>query len=286
MRNHRIEMPDGRRVAVDDHGPVGASTVVFAHIAPGSRLLDPDPAATATAGVRLLAVDRPGYGASTPFDTGVIPTIPTMADDLASAVNYLGVEDVAAIGWSAGGRIALALAARHPDLVRSVAVVGTPAPDDEVPWIPAEYRAVLDAMRTDPAAGRAQLEDVFAPFVQRPETSLDAIGVGRSDEALIASPSARARLVDMLREAFRQGASGLATDVVSYGAVDWGFDPTLVGVPVTLFYGADDQLVTRAHGVYWRDVLPQAELRDVPGAGHLVPLQAWSDILQPLEGPT
>lgn len=53
---------------------------------------------------------------------------------------------VGAVGWSAGGRIALALAARHPDLVRSAALAGTPAPDEEVPWVPDEYRAALDAL--------------------------------------------------------------------------------------------------------------------------------------------
>lgn len=135
IAEHRLTLPDGRTLALDDYGTADGPVVLFLTAAPGSRRLDPDPAATAAAGVRLLVVDRPGYGDSTPLPAGPVPTVGGLADDVAAALDALGVERAGVVGWSAGGRIALALAARRPDLVRSLAVTGTPAPDEEVPWV-------------------------------------------------------------------------------------------------------------------------------------------------------
>ncbi len=56
-------------------------------------------------------------------------------------------------GWSAGGRVALALAARHPELVGRAGVIAAPAPDEEVPWYGDENRAMVDALRGLPGTG-------------------------------------------------------------------------------------------------------------------------------------
>jgi pimeloyl-ACP methyl ester carboxylesterase len=56
-------------------------------------------------------------------------------------------------------------------------------------------------------------------------------------------------------------------------------DPAAVGAPVTLFYGDADAVVTPDHGRYWRKVLADAELRVLPGGGHLLPLTEWAEIL-------
>ena len=58
---------DGRRVAWSAWGNRAGQPVVFLHRNPGSRLLDPDPPATAAAGVRLITIDRPGYGGTEPI---------------------------------------------------------------------------------------------------------------------------------------------------------------------------------------------------------------------------
>ena len=278
---HRIERPDGRTVAVAETGDPRGPAVVLAHPAPGSRLLDPDPAATRAAGVRLIAVDRPGYGASTPFADGVTPTIPSHADDIAAALAALGVSDVGAVGWSAGGRVALALAARHPDLVRAAAIVATPAPQEAVPWIPEEHLAMIDQLRGDPGRATAALAEVFAEMAAMPPAAaVSMVGGGRADEAaLAADPARRVRLEVMLAEAMAQGSVGMAADIVSYTVAPWGFDLAAVGAPTTALYGADDESVPPAHGRWYAGQVPGAELRVVPGIGHLVALTRWADVL-------
>lgn len=111
MTEHRTVLPDGRTLALAGYGDPAGPPVALLPCAPGSRLLDPDPAATAAAGVRLLGVDRPGYGASDPLPPGAVPTAGGLADDVA-ARTALGAGPGGVIGWSGGARVALAPAAR------------------------------------------------------------------------------------------------------------------------------------------------------------------------------
>ncbi|WP_460436345.1 alpha/beta fold hydrolase, partial [Angustibacter speluncae] len=100
---------DGRTVAVHvlAAGSPGARVVVLCHAAPGSGLLDPDPAETAGRDVTLVAVDRPGYGGSDPVPDGAWSTVDGAADDVDAALDRLGFGGpVGAGGWSAGGRVA------------------------------------------------------------------------------------------------------------------------------------------------------------------------------------
>jgi len=67
---------------------------------------------------------------------------------------------------------------------------------------------------------------------------------------------------------------GLAADA------DWGFTPPQVTADVLLAYGADDERVPPAHGEWYRDRLPSAELQLWPGVGHLVVVPAWGRVLE------
>src|SRR5215469_10399612 len=73
-----LALADGRKLAWAEWGDPRGSPLVFLHPCPGSRMLCPDQAATEAAGVRLITVDRPGYGRSDPVAE---PTVPGFADD-------------------------------------------------------------------------------------------------------------------------------------------------------------------------------------------------------------
>jgi pimeloyl-ACP methyl ester carboxylesterase len=278
MTEHRVTLPDGRLLALAEYGNPDGPAVVLLPSAPGSRRLDPDPGATASAGVRLLVVDRPGYGESSPVPGGVASTLTRLGDDVAAALAAL-VDDAGVVGWSNGGSVALALAARHPALVRALVLVGTPAPDDDVRWVPDEYRAVNHALRADPPSAAARLAPYFALVVADPAGSIDTMAAGRADEAVLADPARHAQVLAMLTEAFRQGEAGVVSDIVAVNIAPAGFDPAAVGAPTTLVYGTDDVLVGPEHGRYWAGIVPGARLHLVEGAGHLVALTEWAPIL-------
>ncbi len=231
---------------------------------------------TAAAGLRLVTFDRAGYGGSTPLADGVVPTIPQYADDAAAVLDDLGIDDATLVGWSAGGRVAAALAARRPGVAREVLIVATPAPDEAVPWIPEEQRQAIEMMKADPGAAVGQLVAMLGEMTSEPAAASALVTAGPADEAtLAADPALRRRLEAMLDEGFTQGPIGLALDLVSYTVAPWGFDPASVGAPTTCIYGAADGIVTPAHGEWWASRIPSAELQVVPDAGHLVITTAW-----------
>jgi pimeloyl-ACP methyl ester carboxylesterase len=272
---HELASPDG--------GNGAARTIVFFHAAPGAGNFDPDPTETAKRNVRLLAVNRPGYGGSDPVASGDWASVERGADDTAEVLEERGIKRVSAVGWSAGGREAFALAARYPDLVERVAAIATPAPDDQVPWVPPEQRAALEALRGKPADEvHAALAEQMAAMVPDDPADPDAVGVvggDRVDEAALSRSGARDRVAAMLAEAFVQGATGMATDVAGYALRPWGFEPGEVRSKALLIYAAGDKLAGTRHGRWWQEHLPDARLETVPDAGHFVVIPMWKRVL-------
>jgi pimeloyl-ACP methyl ester carboxylesterase len=294
----RFVLESGRRVAVhrtstgvawfpgDGASREQERVVVLCHSAPGAGSFDPDPVSTRAQGVRLLAVDRPGYGGSQPVAAGTWATVASAADDIAAVLDSLQVERVGAVGWSAGGRVALALAARRPELVERVVVVATPAPDAEVPWVEREQQEELERLRgLPPAQAHAQLGERLSPVVPddpHSEQALWLLAAGSADETALLVPGARRRLGAMLEAAFAQGARGLAADIAGYCLQPWGFEPEDVHAKTLLLYGSRDPLADPRHGRWWQARLPNARLEVAPGAGHLLLIPMWARVLSHL----
>jgi pimeloyl-ACP methyl ester carboxylesterase len=290
MTDHQTTttLRDGRTVAVHElASPAGgngvARTIVFFHAAPGAGNFDPDPAETTRRNVRLLAVDRPGYGRSDPVGSGEWASVDRAVEDTAEVLKERGIHRVSAVGWSAGGREALALAARYPDLVERVAVIATPAPDEEVPWVPEEQRAALEALRgksaDDVHAALTEQMAAMVPDDPGDPAAVRVVGGNPVDEPALSRSGARDRVAAMLAEAFAQGATGMAADVAGYALRPWGFEPGDVRQKSLLVYGAADKLAGPRHGRWWQEHLPDARHETVPDAGHLVVIPMWGRVL-------
>jgi pimeloyl-ACP methyl ester carboxylesterase len=292
----RFVLESGRRIGVhftrtralwpDPEGAREHRLVVLCHSAPGAGPFDPDPAETHARDVTLLTVDRPGYGRSDPVTAGSWATVDAAADDIAAVLDCLDAGRAGVVGWSAGGRVALALAARRPDLVGRVVVVATPAPDEEVPWIDPSQRVELERFRTlAPGDAHAELNARLGALVPEDPFSGDALwllAAVTSDEPALSNPGVRDRLGEMLRAAFAQGTTGLAADIAGYCLQPWGFEPEAVAAKTLLLYGSHDPLAGPRHGRWWRERLPDAHLEIVPGAGHLLLIPMWSRVLSHL----
>ena len=288
----RLVLECGRRIAVHRTTtrtawfPAEERVVVFCHGSPGAGIFDPDPGATQASNVRLLSVDRPGYGGSQPLTDGACATAASAADDLAAVLDSLGVERAGVVGWSAGGRVALALAARRPDLVERVVVLATGAPDAEVPSLAPGEPDPLDELRLlPPERALTELCERLGPLIPEDPCSLDALrllGADWADEEALRADGVRARLGAMLHAAFAQGARGLAGDIAAYCLRPWGFEPEAVRAETLLLYGSRDVIADPRHGRWWESRLPNARLEIVPGAGHLLVVPTWARVLSHL----
>jgi pimeloyl-ACP methyl ester carboxylesterase len=73
----------------------------------------------------VLATDLPGHGRS---EGSPLTSIELMADEVAAAMDAAEIEKAAVIGHSMGSLVTLALAARYPERMRSLTLIGTSVP--------------------------------------------------------------------------------------------------------------------------------------------------------------
>jgi pimeloyl-ACP methyl ester carboxylesterase len=131
---------------VRDAGDPQGVPVVYFHGTPGSRLdvSFGDELATGM-GVRVISLDRPGYGRSDPGPFG----LSRIASDAEAMADGAGVGRFAALGWSGGGPFALAASAVLGERVTRVGVVAGEGPVQQVPGA----RDRLDANDLSPPSG-------------------------------------------------------------------------------------------------------------------------------------
>jgi pimeloyl-ACP methyl ester carboxylesterase len=300
-------------VAVDDVGAPAGAPVLYLHGTPDSRLSRHPDDGLAAAGVRLLALDRPGYGATSPLPvrTGVIqarepglldagsetdgPDGPDggVAGDAAAVLDALGLGSCAVLAWSGGALDALTVAAHLGDRVTQLGIVAGLVPrqafDDDAVRVAAPGRlGLLDLADELP---RGELADVVAPMLapwpcdralaaEHQADQRDATGTAE----VAAVAGAAERLADGLVEAVRPGLAGVGRDVEVQNR-PFPVDLRTIAGPVHLWWGADDTVTPPAFGAWYAGHLPGARLEVVAGAGHHVALTRWADLLRALAGP-
>jgi pimeloyl-ACP methyl ester carboxylesterase len=108
------------------------------------------------------------------------------------------------------------------------------------------------------------------------------LGAGPADQAALDRPGARERLETMLRNAFAQGATGMALDIAGYCLAPWGFQPEQVSAKTLLVYGAEDPVAGPPHGKWYQKRLPDARFEQSPDSGHLDIIPRWERVLSHL----
>lgn len=244
---------------------------MYFHGFPGSRLEGRLAAGAAERlGQRLLAPDRPGFGAST-FQHH--RTLLSWAADVAQLADRLALGRFAVIGVSGGGPYALACAARIPERVSCVALVGALAPIAGIAstaGMVARNRLAL-AMGAH-AAPLARLGIALAARVIRrnPARYLAYLRADAppADRAVLADPGYRALFAASLAESLRQDARGAAHELTLL-ARPWGFRLAGIRTPVRVWHGLADNIVPPSMARHLAAGLAASALHCLPGEGHL-----------------
>ena len=242
---------------------------MYLHGCPDSRLSRPPH--PQVDGARLIAVDRPGYGASDPDPNG---DEATQADDVVALLDALGIERACVLGWSSGAPGALAIGARHPQRVRAIGVAGGQVVDD------------VDAVRggLTPAAYAAAVAPLLAPLDAPLAVYAEAVTEGK-DAAYLADLDSVAGLHEQLaigaQAAVERGLAGVERDLRAM-TTPLPFALADVRVPVLLWYGTADARFTPRDGEWLAARLPHARLDIFEGASHLLPLVHWQRLITEL----
>jgi pimeloyl-ACP methyl ester carboxylesterase len=253
---------DGRTLHAYDVGPTGRpdELVVLWHGGTPNIGAPPEPLfdVAQTLGIRWIGYDRPSYGGSSPHRGA---TVASAAADAARVGDHLGIGRFAVLGSSGGGPRALACAALLTDRVPAAITISSPAP-----WTALGFDffgGMSDGSTRElraAAQGRAELEEVLAANEFDPESLIAA-----DYAALDGSWSWFNRIV---QAATADGPDGMIED--DLGTMSpWGFDPAHVTVPTLIMHGIADRMVPSSHAEWLAARCPNAELRLVPGEGHV-----------------
>lgn len=284
-----LELTDGRVLGYDDVGDRSGTAVVYLHGTPDSRLArHPDDGLAARARVRLLAVDRPGYGLSSPAD----PHDPggDLAGRLVALLDALRIGRATFLAWSGGALVAFAAVARPALAGRAMAlhVVAGVVPREgyDMPAVRDAAPGRLGMIELADQLPSGELANAVAPLVAPYPCDLALAAehqrAQRSDAdhaALLGVPGAVEQMAQALVEAVRTGLAGVRTDVESQtrrGTVDL----TRVRVPVALWYGSEDPVTPPRFGAWYAERLPEATLHVIEGAGHYLPCTHWDRLLR------
>ena len=112
---------DGRTVGYAEFGPAEGPPIVHCHGNGTSRLeLDVVESLAASAGVRLISIDRPGVGRSDPKPGYRLLDWP---DELVQVADQLGIARFAIEGMSGGAPFALACAYKIPERLQACGLI-------------------------------------------------------------------------------------------------------------------------------------------------------------------
>lgn len=264
---------DGRVLEYVEVGETGGQPVVLLPGTPstaGAAALFDD--AARRQGVRLLALSRPGYGASTTTAPGLLP----VALDVGEWTSGLGIEEFAVLGVSGGGPFALAAGAALPTRVRRVLVAAGPGPDLEIApeaIEPEDLHALelLAAGDVDAAVALAtegtgrQFDALCRLPASEFETAFRAM-VPPTEHYLDARPGDRKTFFEDVHRALAR-YDGFVRDNLSWSG-PWDFALGDVVAPVLLSYGGADSMVLPGHGEWLAERLPTATLTVHPDATH------------------
>ena len=255
-RLHRIVSHDGVALAADDFGPLGAPAVVLLHGGGQTRHSWSGAAkALAQRGYRVINFDARGHGESDWSETGAY-SLDDRVRDLEAIVARLD-RPFALVGASLGGATAIHAVAHamRPGAVVLVDIV----PHPEIDGI----SRIVAFMRANPH-GFATLDE-----------AVDAVAAYNPERPRPRDPGGLMRNLRQRED----------------GRLYWHWDPRIVayrpqdhhevvrksaaklpesGLPVLLVRGLKSDVVSDAGVAAFRELVPDLEVADVGGAGHMV----------------
>jgi 3-oxoadipate enol-lactonase len=214
--------------------------VVLLHGQPGSRG-DWSAVVSFASGVRLIAVDRPGYGSS----PGPAVGVGANGDVVIGLLDSLSVERAVLVGHSWGGAVALDVAARFPERVRSLVLAASVGGDGSIEPID----RLLGAPVVGPLMTMGALAATRASFVRR------LAGV----TAPLSASSWRSFVIE--QRALALELPRLVAQLDSITAPAW----VLIGLEDRVVRPAVQEALAAALG---------ARVTRIPGCAHLLPWEA------------
>ena len=263
-----INLSSGRLLSYAEYGDPASIPVIGFHGTPGSRMALQVVSEAAKANhLRVIAVDRPGYGLSDPMWR---PSFSLYARDIAELADALSLDRFIAWGTSGGGPFALACAAELAKRVISVGIVsgiGRLRNRHSIREMIAANRTMFSIARISPAAAGVILSRMIKASLPKMKAY---VRDGTSPSASI-SPQTFAVMQSDQEEAVRNGGKGIRFDMTVLWK-KWDFELADIKAPVCLWHGDKDNLAPPELARQVAVSLPNAKIVMYLGEDHVGPI--------------
>jgi len=282
-----VRLRDGRGLGFAEYGVPDGRPILWFHGTPGGRLQVPPKARAMAvpAGIRLVAVERPGAGRSTPH---LHANVLAFADDVVDLTDALGIDRFGLVGLSGGGPYVLACAHRLPDRVVAGALLGSVAPavgPDAIAGgaaaLAVMFRPLLEVLRVPLGHVLGRVVGLIRPIAWRVAPAAVRSVLTAEDARVICEPLMMEVFVGDILQAARNRLQAPVCDAVLFGR-EWGFALKDVRVPIRLWHGDADPLVPLSHAEHLAARLPDTALRVRHGESHVGSLGAADEVLATL----
>jgi len=210
-------------------------------------------------GFAVLAPDLPGHGRSS---GAALPTIAAMADWTAALLKAVGVAKAHLIGHSMGSLIALEAAARHPDKVSALSLIGTAATmtvgPDLLKAAAANDPSAIDMMSVWGLGFKAELGGSLAP----------GLWMHGGTQRTLQDCAPGVLHIDLAACNSYENALAAAASVK---------------VPTTVILGERDMMTPVKAGKTLAAAIPHARTVVIPGAGHMIMAERPDELLAVLK---
>jgi pimeloyl-ACP methyl ester carboxylesterase len=251
---------------IHESGRASGRPIVFFHGFPGShrqsafleRFVD-------SFHLRILSVDRPGYGYSAPLSKGLAGLVLLLEQEL----NRRGVEEFFLLGVSGGNPAALCSAGHFGERVLAVGSVCGMAPFPElqdafscfqrrgfkvVRWAPEPFLRHAVGRVLDSRNPQERVRNLLRRVSDR-------------DREVLQRPEVYAILMESIELATRQGSAGIVFDLKTLSRA-WPLKWPDIRMPFYLWHGERDLILSPDMSRYMHSRVPHAKLRMMPNGGH------------------
>ena len=194
----------------------------------------------------------------------------------------MGIERFACVGISSGGPYTLACAYRMPEKIHHVSIVSSLAPlhqDELFHQLDPKMKRLFRFAKQMPCLLNLIAGILFRIFKSRFDVAFEKLvaDLPESDKKLLTQPAIADMFKNDVGQAFRQGSRGVVSDM-NILCQPWGFSLSEIKLPVHVWHGMSDTIVSLRLAQFNIENLPNAQAHFIEGAGHFMALQNTKEI--------
>jgi len=284
--NGALKLDDGRVLGFAEYGDQNGFPILFFHGTPNSRLSrHPDESILEEQNIRLITIERPGYGESSPLEGKIVLD---WAKDVKQFVDYYRIEKFSVMGVSGGVPYALSCAHELETHVEKCGIVSGFAPLDNNNGLMKNMSSTNKlgfwlALKA-PSLLKVMLKPMANASVNKPKKQLDKFmkSFSVSDQNVVKNADIQKIFLEDMVEAYKQGETGHYSDLITL-VRPWGFSIEDIKTKVHIWHGKDDKNVPIGMARFFEKELPNTAVHIYSDEGHLLYLNHWKDILNQLK---